>query len=75
MISLTLRCGTLDVLHNRRYPDSIETHILDIIQFADNTFPVSTAVDAVAGIAAGRRAISDSEPVGDELGWRIEVRM
>lgn len=44
MISFSSYRRSFDVFNNRRDPDSVKAHSLNVIQFADDSLPVATAV-------------------------------
>ena len=54
MVRVTIPGAAFQVLDDGRDPNSIEAHVLDIIQLVDDALPRPAAVLAVTSVASGR---------------------
>lgn len=66
---------SIDVRGDRRDPDGVETHAMNVVEVFDNAPPVSSAVDFIIGIARRKRAIADREPICHNLFALLEIEM
>jgi hypothetical protein len=51
VIGFTIGNSTLNVLDNRGYHDSIESHPLDIIELVDCALPCPSTIETCCGVA------------------------
>lgn len=68
VVGLSVSSFTLNVFRDRRDPDRVKSHTLNVVEFLDDSSPGAAAVDARGRVAGGGgAAISAGEAVGEEL--------
>lgn len=67
MVGFTIFAGPVEVGDDGRYPDSVETHVLDVIELAGYTLVSTTAENTVSGVACRAATIGCGEPICDDL--------
>ena len=68
MIRIAISSFTAQLGCDRRDPDGIEAHVLDVVEVVLDSFESPAAVEAVGGVARGRgAAICACEAVGEDL--------
>lgn len=68
VVGLAVSRLALDVLGDRRDPDSVEAHALNIVQSVNDASPGAAAVLPATGITCcGRAAVRSGEAISEEL--------
>lgn len=67
MEGLAIGSVPLDVLCNGRDPDSVEAHVLDIVELVDDTLVGAATVLAVRGVARRAGAVGGRKAIRDQL--------
>lgn len=66
MVCLTI-VGAIDSGGDRRDPDSIETHALDIVELMHDATPVASAILLIGRVAGRGRTVPKCETIGHDL--------
>jgi len=66
MVGLSPSERTLDIGTNRRNPNRIESHTLNIVEFIDNTPPITTAIPPHTSITSSIATIRQSESISND---------
>lgn len=66
MVCLTI-VRAIDSSGDRRNPDSIETHALDIIELMHDATPVASAIFLIGRVAGRSRTVPKCETIGHDL--------
>jgi hypothetical protein len=73
MVRFTIGTGPVKVGNNRRDPDSVESHVLDIIKLVDDTLVSAPTVLLVACVACRTRVVGSGESIRYKLPARVRL--
>jgi hypothetical protein len=66
MVWFTPSEGTFDIGTDWGYPNSVESHSLDVVEFIDDASPITTAVSTHFSITCSYVAVGKSESIGHD---------